>query len=292
MLHHLSNQKLQISVRAQGAELASLRSLHSQTEYLWQADPQFWGGSAPVLFPIVGALKNESYQHQGKSYHLPRHGFARRSSDYEFQATENSLHFVLRANETTQQVYPFRFELEVIYRLHDSSLTIEHQISNHGHETMWFSLGAHPAFNCPQQLGEQYTDYYLEFDQTENLDIHSIAEGGLIGLETTRIAEQTRIIDLNKQLFAQDALVFKSLKSRSCSLRSRTHGNAIRVDYAGFPYLGIWAAPGADFVCIEPWLGIADSVDADGEPSHKELIQQLAPGEKRILAYTIHVEEA
>jgi galactose mutarotase-like enzyme len=274
----IEDQQLKISIHPKGAELTSIIHKTHDIEYMWGGDPAIWGKHSPLLFPIVGTLKANTYYYQGKPYSLPRHGFAR---DQEFaveKQTAGSITFLLHSNETTRAVFPFDFELRVIYRLTPAGLSTTYQVKNPAAEPLWFSVGGHPAFKVPLVPDTSYTDYYLEFDQLENLPRWPVSKDGLIENEPEPLFNDTRILPLNKALFARDALVLKHLASNGVTLRSARTERGLRMDFPGFPFLGIWAAPGADFVCIEPWCGIADSVDSDQQLTNKEGINQLQPG--------------
>lgn len=286
-MHVLSNGIISIAVSAKGAELQSLQHLQTGWEYLWQAGAE-WPKKSPVLFPIVGELKNHQYTYRGNPYQLGRHGFAR-DKNFELTAqTEHSITFWLQSNRDTLQVYPFEFAFSVRYTLKGNSLEVSFVTMNNGDQNMPFSVGAHPAFRVPLVPGTTYNDYYLSFEKEEKLQRWPISAQGLIEKEPVTIQEKGKDLPLSKDLFAQDALVFKHLHSRSVSLVSHKSSNGLKVTFEGFPYLGIWAGNGGDFVCIEPWCGIADAVDASGAIEEKEGINIILPGEVFIRSY--HIE--
>ena len=230
------------------------------------------------MFPIVGALKENRYYYQDKPFSLSRHGFAR---DREFEAESqkaDSITFLLRSDDSTRAVYPFDFELRVIYRLQPGGMSTTYQVRNQAAETLYFSVGGHPAFKVPLVENTEYTDYYLEFDHKETAPRWPISKDGLIGREPLPLLQDEQILRLTKELFAKDALVFKRLKSTGIALRSARTERGLRMDFPGFPFLGIWAAPNADFVCIEPWCGIADPVDSNQQLVDKEGINRLEAG--------------
>eukprot|EP01136_Pigoraptor_vietnamica_P031110 Opistho-1_new@91257 len=216
----IENQFLKVSINPLGAELVSLFNKENNTEYMWNADPAFWGKSSPVLFPIVGALKNNQYFYQGKTYTLPRHGFAReRVFSVEVQK-EDSITFLLKEDEESLKVFPFPFEFRLIYTLVEKTLSVSYSVKNIGNEEMYFSVGGHPAFAVPLSEDTVYEDYYLEFNQTEDFPRWELADGGLIKKEATRFLENTNRLALTKELFYQDALVFKHQKSTEVILKS------------------------------------------------------------------------
>lgn len=274
----LENQQLRLRIHPKGAELQSIFHKDFQTEYMWSGNPAFWGKHSPLLFPIVGTLRENTYHYQGKPYSLPRHGFAR---DHELTVetqTADSAGFLLKADADTKKAYPFDFELRVIYQLKGSGFSTTYRVTNPAAVPLYFSVGGHPAFAVPLAPGTDYTDYYLEFDQPENAPRWPISKDGLIETTPQPLLNNTRTLPLKKELFAKDALVLKHPASPGIALRSTKTQRGLKMDFPGFPFLGIWAAPNADFVCLEPWCGIADSVDSNQEYTEKEGIQRLEPG--------------
>jgi galactose mutarotase-like enzyme len=277
-MYSIENQHLKIVVAAKGAELQSIFHKGLQLEYMWSGDPAFWGKHSPILFPIVGTLKQDTYYYQGKAYSLGRHGFAR-EMDFEVEGqTEDAITFLLRSNAATMEKYPFAFELRVIYHLTEAGLTTTYRVTNPANADLYFSIGGHPAFKTPLVPGTNYSDYYLEFDRKLTASRWPISPAGLIEATPAPLVNDSNIIPLTKELFAGDALVFKSLSSGIIALKSSRTTHGLTFDCTGFPFLGIWAAKNADFVCIEPWFGIADSVDSDQQLVDKEGINKLAAG--------------
>lgn len=275
----IENQQLRLSIHPKGAELQGIFQKEFQTEYMWSGDPAFWGKHSPLLFPIVGTLKGNTYHYQGRSYSLPRHGFAR---DREFTVetqTADSIGFLLKSDADTKKDYPFDFELRVIYRLKGSGFSTTYRVTGPAAGPLYFSVGGHPAFKVPLVSGTDYTDYYLEFDLPENAPRWPISKDGLIETTPQPLLNDTRTLPLKKELFAKDALVLKRPASQGVALRSKKTERGLKMDHPGFPFLGIWAAPNADFVCLEPWCGIADPVDSNQELTEKEGIQRLEPGQ-------------
>ena len=292
MKHSINNDLLQISVKETGAELCSIKSLKTQKEYIWQALPEVWAAHAPNLFPVIGCLKDDGFLYKGREYHCPKHGFIRKNDDVTLiDKSADSLTFGLKYSDASLDIYPFKFEFKIRFLLKDNQLFIEHKIWNHGVDPMLFSLGGHPAFTCPLHEDEKYTDYYLEFEKAETAPTWQVNKDGLIARETFPFLDNSRIIDLHPHLFDNDALVFKNLNSSSVSLKSRKSSQVLSVKYDDFPFLGIWAKPNAPFVCIEPWIGIADSVDTDRNFENKEGLVSL-PGKKSFMAtYSISIAE-
>lgn len=276
----LKNQTLTIQINPRGAELTSIFNQENQTEYMWSADPKVWGKSSPVLFPIVGALKNNTYTFEGQEYPLSRHGFARDKDFIIEKSNENSVTFLLKYDEDTLKIYPFKFEFRLVYTLENNTLKVTYSVKNIGENKMYFSVGGHPAFAVPLAKNLTFNDYYLEFNQTETLKRWGLTSEGLIQTQPTDFLINTNKIELTKELFYDDAIVFKNLQSTSVTLKSDKTNHYLKFDFDGFPYLGIWAAKDADFVCIEPWCGIADSANHNQELTEKEGMIGLDSEEK------------
>ncbi len=274
----LENNHLIADINKLGAELRSLRSKGTYHEYMWSGDSAYWGKTSPVLFPIVGGLKDDRYRYRGRTYSLNRHGFAR---DLEFEETRLSgteAVFVLHDTPKTQESYPFSFKLSIRYRLKGKSLACHYEVYNpHGTQTLWFSLGAHPAFAAGEkEASAPYDSHYLEFSDDEVLHRHLLS-GNLISDEVVTIPLTDNKLPLSYELFGSDALVMKDLKSKRIKLASGKSEHGIEFVHEDFPFFGIWAAKGADFVCLEPWQGIADGVNHDQTLETKEGILSLPP---------------
>lgn len=275
--YKLENDCLQVTVQTFGAELSSIINKENNQEYLWQADPKFWNRHAPVLFPIVGRLKDNAYTYNGKNYTLPQHGFARDMVFSLKDQSEDELKFSLKHQNETLENYPFKFEFEISYKLIGSAVKVSYRISNIDNKEIYFSVGAHPAFICPLNLEEKFDDYYLEFDEVESAERHLLSNG-LFNNKTESVLESSNQLPLTYGLFEKDAIVFKNLKSTTVSLKSKKSNNGVKFSFNGFPYLGIWTKNfGAPFLCIEPWCGLADNEKASGYLSEKEGIIKLLP---------------
>lgn len=288
MVYTIENDLLNLTIDTKGAEIQSILHKDFGIEYMWSGDPQFWGKKSPVLFPIVGTLKNDTYQYKGRNYDMSRHGFAR---DANFAVTEerrDSISFTFDSNEETLSKYPFEFTFTVLYALDDNRVNVSYIIRNNGNENMLFSVGGHPAFRVPLVEGTSFDDYFLEFNHFENTGRYPILHDGLIEKNPITSIEHTNKLSLHKSLFYEDALVFKHLNSRCVYILSSKTSHGLKVDFHGFPYLGIWSARDADFVCIEPWCGIADSVDSTGNLEEKEGINVLPA--KEVFTRTWHVD--
>lgn len=284
----LENQYICAVINSHGAELASLLLKKDNTEYMWSGNPQIWGRHAPVLFPIVGRVIENRYTINDQQFELSQHGFAR---DREFQVVEvnaDSVMYRLTYSGDTLVKFPYRFQLDIGYCLKDSGIVVKYLVKNIDNCNMYFSIGAHPGFNCPVLPLEKFEDYYLEFQEEETADRYCLKDG-LIDKKIEFFQNQSRI-SLSHELFAEGALIFKNLRSEKIVLKSQKSEKSIAVSYKGFPYLGIWSVEGgAPFVCIEPWCGLTDTYGESKEFSQKEGINCLAPGQEFKREYSISI---
>lgn len=275
----LTNEHLQVNITPKGAELTSIYNKQTGLEYLWDGNPEFWPKQSPTLFPIVGGLKNGSYEFAGKQYAMGRHGFTREMVFAVSNQTDTTATFTIVATEETLKQYPFQFQFSVTYTIEGNKLSVTYTVKNPSNDTLYFSVGAHPAFKVPLVQGDAYDDYYLAFNETENAGIYPLAADGLVELQPVPCLENTNKLPLTKALFYKDALVFKELKSTAISILNIKNSHGLTYSYTDFPYMGIWAAKNADFVCIEPWCGIADSVATTSQFAEKEGINKLGSNE-------------
>jgi len=278
-MHIIENDILKIQVKSKGAELDSIWHKRNQLEYLWSGDPGFWAKKSPVLFPIVGTLKNDEYYFGGKAYKLSRHGFGREKEFAALQESPTRIRMSLHSSEETLELYPFSFCFDIVYELIENMLRVSYEIGNKGDDDMYLSVGGHPAFKLPLTDDTTYEDYFLRFDKVVNAGRWPISKEGLIEATPNPLLTNTDRLALSKQLFQQDALVFKHLNADSVKLESGKTTHGLEFNFEGFPYLGIWAAKNSDFVCIEPWCGIADPVNSNQQLEDKEGINKLKKGE-------------
>ncbi|HEX8577185.1 MAG TPA: aldose 1-epimerase family protein [Flavobacterium sp.] len=262
----IQNNTLTARFSSKGAELQSLKN--NNREFIWEGKPSVWGKHAPVLFPIVGTLKNNQFEYNNKLYELPRHGFAR---DMEFKVTDHtdsSITFLLESTAGTLEVYPFHFKLYVIYIIENNSLSIQYKVFNENAVPMYFSIGAHPAFALPQH----FEVYEIEFGH-ENPEYH-LLDQNLLSYKTKHLLLHNKRIQLDYDLFKDDALVFLSIPSKTVTIIENSNP-LLKVHFDDFPDLGIWTKSNAPFICIEPWFGFADHTTASGLLKDKKGILTL-----------------
>lgn len=294
MDYTIKNNMIEVVISDHGAEVQSVKGAHTGEEYMWQADPEIWGRHAPVLFPIVGRLKNDEYKYQGKTYHMGQHGFA---CDCDFEVenhTQESITFLLKDNEKTREMYPFKFEFRVNYNLMNNLLEENFSVVNKSDETMIFGVGGHPGFNLPVNNGEEKEDYY--FDMHPSIARVKIPlKGAYLDWNNRFLASTDSFIGLSDELFKDDALIYELHgHDNKVSLRTDKSKFHINVWTRNAPYVGIWSQyPNtANYVCIEPWWGIADREDADGELEHKYGMNHLEPGKEYQAGFSITYHSA
>lgn len=275
----LENEYLRMSIKPEGAELTSIYDKANSLERLWQADPSVWNRHAPILFPFVGRLRDNVYHYRGHTYSLPQHGFARDCTFRVKRESATSVSYELSDTPESRANYPFAFTLQLDYMLDGNKVRVAHTVTNPGAETMFFSIGGHPAFRTPLLDGEAFSDYYIEFEKKETATRWYANGNGLIDRSEENYLQGTAVVPYTLDRFSEDALIFKHLDSSEVSIKSFKNDHAVTLDFAGWPYLGIWSKPGgAPFICLEPWLGIADHASHDGELTRKEGIMTLESG--------------
>ncbi len=281
MSYSIKNEYLTATINPIGAELISLKS--DAKNYIWDIDLNFWNKTSPILFPIVGKLKNESYTFNDKKYSLSRHGFARNFEFEVVQFHESSIVFSLQSNEETKENYPFDFELQIGYFLNEKSLKVTYKVINKNDFQMPFSIGGHPAFSLPNN----FNNYSLEFEKQEILYNYSL-ENELLTNNFESIELINKKLFLSYSLFEKDALIFKSILSKKVTIFEKDKPY-ITVHFNNFPSLGIWTKIDAPFLCIEPWFGYADNENNNGNISQKEGIILLEKDKEFDCQYTIEI---
>ena len=284
--HTLTSSQLTISIVEHGAELRSIQTPQGR-EWLWQADPKVWPRHAPILFPIVGRLKDDTLRHQDKTYRLTQHGFARDMAFAIERHGANHCTLLLKDDATTRAQFPFAFELRVTYQVTGNRINIFYEVTNPGADSLPFGIGAHPGFVWPLAPDVAKDAHRISFTQAEPQPIRRLENGLLLPDPfPTPITEQS--LALNDELFRRDVVLFDHINSRSVTFEAPGKA-AITIGFPDFPHFGIWTKPGADFLCIEPWQGYASPQDFDGPFVTKPGLAHLAPGEARTWHYWIDI---
>ncbi|MCJ1977640.1 aldose 1-epimerase family protein [Pseudolactococcus paracarnosus] len=284
----ISNDQLHIEIDAFGAELQSIRK--DGLEYLWQGNPEFWGRKSPVLFPIVGKLKHGRYVYDDAIFKMSGHGFARDKAFNLIDENDESVVYELRSDKETKIVYPFEFRLRITYRLNGNQLSVNWEVKNLDEIEMFFGIGAHPAFNVPLGTGK-FEDYSLGISPEKNRQLIPLnVEQGTIELNKKQVVEG-HTFNLSRELFKGDALVFETPEATEVVLSNSVNERSVKVSWEHMPFVGLWSPypSEAPFVCIEPWCGIADDDNTDGDLTTKFGINMLSPGKKFKAGYTITI---
>lgn len=286
----LENEQLKVTINSLGGELSGIVKKQTGTEYMWNADEKYWKRTSPVLFPIVGSLKNKEFVYEGKSYPMGQHGFAR---DMEFtlkSRTDEELWFSLRSDDETMKKYPFAFCLELGYRLKKNKLTVLWRVINEDTKDMYFSIGGHPAFMCPlEEKGEQ-TDYYIAFDTEKDLEYSVLNENGLVAIEGEKLSTNGGMMPIAAGLFDRDALIIEGKQAKKVSLCDCDKKPYLSVSFDS-PLFGLWSPAGkhAPFICIEPWYGRCDKDSFEGMLEEREYGNVLKPGETFEREYQVEI---
>ena len=289
-LFQISNDKITIQVDSMGAELKSLKDIASGREYMWNADPQYWKRTSPVLFPLVGGLKGGVYRLGEREYAMGQHGFAR---DMEFKLKSQvagEIWFTLESDEETLEKYPYPFLLELGYELVEKTVIVKWKVRNPAGDRIYFSIGGHPAFLCPIEEGTRQTDYSIRLDASDQVEV-SMLDNGLVSGKTVSRKLENGCIPVTEHLFDGDALVIEHDQAHSVAL-IKPDGKAYLTVTFDAPLFGIWSPPKkqAPFICIEPWYGRCDRTDFNGNWQEREWGQSLGAGETFQAEYRITVE--
>ena len=283
----LENDYLNVNINTLGAELTGLFDKRDGIEHMWSADPKYWPRRAPILFPCVGESKDGSVHINGIEYPMGRHGFVRHEEFAVVSHTESTVVLELRNSSATEQFYPFRFAFRTTFRLDGDKLIQSFEVLNTDDRQIGFQLGGHPAFAVPFRADEKYDDYEVVFDSPQTLERHLLTDKGLYSGKTRPFLSNEEKFGLFYDLFNEDALVFKDIEAKTAWIQHKSGGKRLQVDYQGFHHLGIWSVPGADYVCIEPWIGCADMVDQPDDFFKKDSVVVLNPAQSFTAAFTI-----
>lgn len=283
MVYSAENSKFTLAVKEMGAELNSLKSKETGIEYIWNGNTDIWYGQSPILFPIIGRLLDDKYTLNGKEYSMDKHGIVRKKPFTLVEKTEDSLTFVQTDDDESITKYPYKFELKVKFQLTEKGLRVRHTVKNNNDSVMYYSFGAHPAFNC--QIGD-----YLEFNKDTSLETERIDHESILIDEKFPVEMDGNKVVLTKDLFVDDALILSSFDSDSISIKSNSHDRIIKFDFDS-PFLGIWAKPNAPYVCLEPWWGVNDSYNKVSDFSEKRGIMALEPNSSKEFTWEVSICE-
>ena len=286
----IKNEHLTCEFNEKGAELISLKN-NENIDFLWNGAEKFWSSHSPILFPIIGRIRNNTYNIDDTTFEMKIHGFARDLFFTLIDKRDNSCTFFLKYNEETLKQYPFKFNLKINYELIINTLNINYEVENIDEKDMYFSIGSHPGFNCPIFNDENFEDYYIEFSSNETMPRYLVSKDGLIKRDPVPFLNDENKINLSKEFILEnDTIVLKDPKSEFLSLKNTKNPYEIKVKIKNHSYIGIWtASEESHFICIEPWKGIADFEDSTGEFIKKDGLIKLGPQKKYTTNYSITI---
>lgn len=288
----IENDRLLVKVNDHGGELAGIYDKKNDRELIWCADSKVWNRHAPVLFPFVGELHNKEYHHNGVTYPMTAHGFARDSEFLLEEINDNCIVHSLVSDEDRKKVYPFDFKLEVSHKIDGNKVIVEWKVINTGDQEMLFSIGAHPAFNVPAVAGELQKDYYLTFGNKNELDYIRISKDGGTALynEVHKLNLSEGMYQVGEHLFDDGVLIFEDHQLMEVGIAFPDKKQYVTIKCEGFPYVGVWTKPNAPFICLEPWFGRCDDNGFIGELKDKTGVQKLAPKKEFYVGYEIIID--
>ena len=281
----IKSEKLTVGIDTLGSELMYINGAGG-TEFLWNGEESVWSYRSPILFPICGGLKNDTYTLNGKAYTMPKHGFLRNAEFEGKKISESKAEFILNSNEERMEKLPFEHTFKTVFEVVENTLMVSYIVENRSGKEMYFSVGAHEGYSCPEGIEE----YEVQFDEPQTLDTYCL-DGTVIGNTTQRIIENSKVLSLKTEYFTTDALIFKNVNFKKVTL---AHKNSTKKGVLGFDTPNnflIWQKPGAKYICLEPWDGISDSVDSDGDITHKEAIIRLGADKTYKMTHTMEFFE-
>lgn len=285
----LENEFLSVKAKNEGAELMSIFSKKNKIEYLWQGNPDYWRFHAPICFPIVGTLVDNTCFVDNKPYNMTVHGFARDMDFDILNKKDDSVSFILKSNDETLKKYPYKFSLILGYKLVDNKIVVSYEVRNEDTRDIYFSIGAHTAFNCPIDINLNFEDYYLEFKEEEKIEPF-LLQGDYITGDKKVLYKKTKKIPISKDLYKNDVIILEDLKSKEITIGSDKSDYYVTVNFEQFPYFATWTKPtGAPFICIEPWFGLPDLQGEARELKNKKAIQLLKKNEIFKSSYEIAI---
>jgi galactose mutarotase-like enzyme len=291
MLHFLENETLVCTIESNGAEIRSLKNKITGEEYIWQIDASVWGSSAPVLFPAIGKIKENHILFKNKSFAMPKHGIIRNNGQLFFKQNSNSKGtFKLISSEKTLTQYPYKFTFSTVFELQGNTLLNTYVIENQDKLPMQFTCGGHTAYFCPLDNHTQLSDYVIEFPNNVMLNSKTLGTSGLLSSQNRFIAHNDGILTLTDSLFNEDALIFANSNFNWVRLRKKDAKKGVVVRFPSYPHLAIWSKPRADFVCIEPWLGLPDHENESVEIIKKTTLKTINPKEIFTISIATEIE--
>ncbi len=292
MIYMIQNERLIVKIDSRGAELKSIKKVDDKddVEYMWQGNPDVWESQAPLLFPIIGRLKDEEYLYNEKLYKIDIHGFARKQSFSVNKASETEIEFQSKCNRATLELYPFRFVLTIVYRLEGDKIIKIHTVKNDSNLPMPYEIGGHEGYNLALFESEKMEDYYIEFKDMKEIKTYTADENVMMNKEKEIVELEDEKLYLEPKVFENDALIIDEFNERKVRLRNNKNNRGVDVEFEDFKYLGIWTKPfRTNYICIEPWSSLPDGNYLGKELVEKQDIRILEPNKSESLKYTIRI---
>ena len=291
MLYTIENEKLICTIESEGAEIRSLKDKENEKEYIWKIDKEIWGSSSPVLFPAIGNIKEDKIVFNGREYAMPKHGIIRNNKDLSYKNKgANKCVFTLKSSDETLKKYPFEFLFSVVFELIEKRLIMTYEIENKDVFDMLFTCGGHTAYACNLNEGRKLSSYVVEFPPGFIPKARAVGDSGLLLASSRQIENNSGVITLSDTLFNEDALIFENIACDWIRLRKKNKTKGIVVHFKGFPNLALWSKPSADYLCIEPWLGLPDSESESIDLTQKPTYKSIEPGAKFSIKIETEIE--
>ncbi|WP_298238499.1 aldose 1-epimerase family protein [uncultured Algibacter sp.] len=291
MLHAIENENLICTIESNGAEIRSLKNKITGEEYIWQIKPSIWGSSSPILFPAIGKIKEDKVVYNGKDYNMPKHGIIRNNKQLLFQKHGVSkCSFTLNSSKETLKQYPFKFLFSVEFELANKHLVMTYNVENKDTVPIQLICGGHTAYACPLNENTKLSDYVIEFPKQLNLEASTLGASGLLSEYKREIKTNKNRLSLSDTLFNEDALIFPNIDCDWVRLRKKDEEKGIIVRFTDYPHLALWSKPLADYVCIEPWLGLPDSDNESTDITKKSTFKTLETGSRFSIAIETEIE--
>ena len=291
MLHTIENENLICTIDSNGAEIRSLKDKQTGEEYIWQIDHSIWGSSSPVLFPSIGKIKSNKVTLNGKEYAMPKHGIIRNNTSLSFEQINTSeCVFRLSSSEHTLKQYPFNFQFSIIFKLIENRLVMTYFIENKSSVPMPFSCGGHTAYFCPLSKDIQLSDYVIEFPKPVKLTSRTLGASGLLSNAFRSMTCEDNSLPLSNTLFNEDALIFSDIEYNWVRLRRKNQTKGIIVRFDNYPHLALWSKPSANYICIEPWLGLPDSEEESLDLTEKKSYKTIDPNSQFSISIVTEIE--
>lgn len=291
MLYTIENDEFICQIESIGAEIRSLKNKSTNEEFIWQIDSKVWGSSSPVLFPAIGNIKESKVILDHREYRMTKHGIIRNNEDLIFsRISDSKCSFRLDHSELTKRKYPYDFVFEVSYELAGKKLIMTYDILNNDKRDMYFSCGGHTAYSLPLEEGLQISDYVVEFPRNSPLLAETLGDSGLLSYVHRKFDLVDSCLEINETLFSEDALIFADVDFDWVRLRKKNEDKGVVIRFSGYPNLALWSKPGADYICVEPWLGLPDREDESIDIEKKATYQMLESGKSFTISIITEIE--